>query len=125
LIRAGTGALVRPGCNPRRVAEADELQVHAWLSRRPAPWWVLLLKGPEVSGSGASLGRARRELASSALAWAKDVLAEPAIEDADAPVDELALARQIAALAASGGLADALMPRPESVFRADDLPRAA
>jgi hypothetical protein len=102
----------------------NEFQVHAWLSRRPAPWWVLLLKGPEVSGSGASLGRARRALAASAYDWATGVLAgtDAAVI---APAPDLPLARLIADLGDAGTLVDALMPRPEAVFRADDLRRAA
>jgi hypothetical protein len=102
----------------------NEFQVHAWLSRRPAPWWVLLLKGPEISGSGASLGRARRALAASAYEWASSVLAVtdgPGI----APAPDLPLARLIVELGDAGTLIDALMPRPEAVFRADDLRRAA
>ena len=101
----------------------NELQVHAWLSRRPAPWWVLLLKGPEVSGSGASLGRARRALAASAYDWATDVLAGTDAAAIAAP--DLPLARLIAELGDAGTLVDALMPRPEAVFRADDLRRVA
>jgi hypothetical protein len=102
----------------------NELQVHAWLSRRPAPWWVLLLKGPEVSGSGASLGRARRDLAASAYEWATGVL----VGDGDralAPAADLPLAELVVSLHDAGNLVDALMPRPEAVFRADDLRRAA
>jgi hypothetical protein len=97
-----------------------ELRVHAWLNRRPATWWLLLLKGPEVSGAGASLGRARRALAASAQEWAAGVLGSP-----DAAPGDAALARCILALDEAGRLVDALMPRPEEVFRADDLRRAA
>ena len=100
-----------------------ELRVHAWLSRRPAPWWVLLLKGPEVSGSGASLGRARRDLASSAYEWATGVLSA-ADGSRIGPRDE-PLARLVVALGDADRLVDALMPSPDSVFRADDLRRAA
>jgi hypothetical protein len=102
----------------------NELRVHAWLRRRPAPWWVLLLKGPEVSGSGASLGRARRDLAAAAYEWATGVLAGSDTSSI-APAPDLPLARQIVDLGDGGGLVDALMPRPDAVFPADDLRRAA
>lgn len=101
-----------------------ELRVHAWLSRRPAPWWVLLLKGPEVSGSGASLGRARRDLASSAYEWATGVLSGSGASAIGSDQDEQ-LARLVVAMSDAGTLVDALMPSPETVFRAEDLRRAA
>jgi len=100
-----------------------ELRVHAWIRRRPAPWWVLLLKGPEVSGAGESLGRARRDLASSAYEWATALLAGAAPADATAQYEELA--RLVVALGEAGTLVEAMMPRPEAVFRAEDLRPAA
>ena len=117
-----------------------ELRAYAWFRRRPASWWVLLLKGPESAASGASLGRARAELAGRALEWARRLLDS---EDALAPGDEmpvvpapaatigmsseraLSLARLIVSLHQAGELADALMPRPDAVFSADELLRAA
>jgi hypothetical protein len=101
-----------------------ELRVHAWLSRRPAPWWVLLLKGPEVSGSGASLGRARRDLASSACEWANRVLSGTGASATDS-AEYAQLARLVVEMEDAGTLVDALMPRPEAVFRAEGLRRAA
>ena len=79
---------------------------------------MLILKGPEVTGSGRSLGRARAALAEAAYEWASDTLEFESGE-------ELALAQLILARHRAGDLSEVLMPDPDSVFRADDLPRAA